>query len=377
MINSLWNALLFPFRKWLSIYDRYIIRKYLSTTLFTFCIIIAIAVIIDYSEKTENFVKYKPTAEQIIFDYYFNFIPHIAALLAPLLIFLAVIFFTSRMAYNSEIIALRNSGITMSRYLRPFIICGVFSALLLLFANHWLVPVANKTRIAFEDKYTRVPKSYGNNIHLRLDNNTLVSLERFKYSTGEGTNFALERFEGSGKNKRMVYKINADRVKFMPGVKNWRLTNYKYWKISENSETFVQGRQMDTTLRMSPESFDIDVIIKETLNYKEINAFMESEKLKGASGIEYFQVEQNRRTAAAASVIIMIVMGAAIGSWKVRGGMGLNIVVALALASLYVVFLQFSASFSVNGSLPPVIGANIPNLIYLLITFYLIRISNK
>lgn len=377
MMNKIWNAFLFPFRKWLSIYDRYIIRKYFTTTLFTFFIIIAIAVIIDYSEKTENFVKYKPTAHQIIFDYYFNFIPHIAALLAPLLIFLAVIFFTSRMAYNSELIALRNSGITMLRYLRPYIICGVFSGLLLLFANHWLVPVANKTRIAFEDKYTRAPKGYGNNIHLRLDNNTLVSLERFKYSTGEGTNFALERFEGSGNNKRLVYKINADRVKFMPGIKNWRLVNYKYWKINKTGEEFIQGKQMDTTLNMSPESFDVDVIIKEALNFKEINAFMESEKLKGASGIEYFQVENNRRTAAAISVIIMIVMGAAIGSWKVRGGMGLNIVAALALASLYVVFLQFSSSFSVNGSLPPIIGANIPNLIYLLITLYLIRLTNR
>ncbi|HET8962616.1 MAG TPA: LptF/LptG family permease, partial [Chitinophagales bacterium] len=201
--------------------------------------------------------------------------------------------------------------------------------------------------------------------------------ERFKYSTGEGTNFALERFEGRGNTKRLIYKINADRVKFMPGIKNWRLVNYKYWKINNENESFIQGKQMDTTLNMSPESFDVDVILKEALNYKEINAFMKAEKLKGASGIEYFQVENNRRTAAAISVIIMIVMGAAIGSWKVRGGMGLNIVAALALASLYVVFLQFSSSFSVNGSLPPIIGANIPNLIYLLITFYLIRLTNR
>ena len=377
MINKIWNAFLFPFRKWLSIYDRYVIRKYLSTTLFTFIIILSIAVIIDYSEKTESFVKYKPTTHQIIFDYYFNFIPHIAALLAPLLIFLAVIFFTSRMAYNSEIIALRNSGITMRRYLRPFIICGIFSALLLLYANHWLVPIANKTRIAFEDRYTRAPKSWGNNIHLRLDNNTLVSLERFKYSTGEGTNFALERYEGSGKNKKLVYKINADRAQFMPGIKNWRLINYKLWKIHGDTESFEKNKQMDTTLNMSPESFEVDVIIKEALNFKEINAFMQAEKLKGASGIEYFQVENNRRTSAAVSVIIMVIMGAAIGSWKVRGGMGLNIVAALALASLYVVFLQFSSSFSVNGNLPPLVGANIPNLIYLFITLYVIRITNK
>lgn len=376
MINRIWNSLLFPFRKWLSLYDRYIIRKYLTTTVFTFFIILSIAIIIDYSEKSEHFVKYKPTAHQILFDYYFNFIPHIAALLAPLLIFLAVIFFTSRMAYNSEIIALRNSGMTMRRYLRPFIICGIFSGLILLYANHWLVPIANKTRIAFEDRYTRPPKSYGNNIHMRLDKNTLVSLERFKYSSGEGTNFSLERFEGTGKNKRLLYKINADRAQFKPGIKNWRLVNYKLWTINKNGETFVSGKQMDTTLNMSPESFEVDVIIKEALNFKEMNAFMQEEKLKGAGGIEYFKVETNRRTSSAISVIIMVIMGATIGSWKVRGGMGLNIVVALALASLYVVFLQFSSTFSVNGNLPPIVGTNIPNVIYLIITLIIIRRTN-
>lgn len=377
MINRIWNTFLFPFRRWLSLYDRYIIRKFFTTAVFTFIIIDSIAIIIDYSEKTERFVKYKPTGNQIIFDYYFNFVPHISALLAPLLIFLAVIFFTSRLAYNSEIIALRSSGMTIGRYLRPYIYCGIFSGLLLLYANHWLVPIANKSRIAFEDKYIRAPKSYGNNIHLRLDNNTLVSLERFKYSTGEGTNFALERFEGEGKNKRLAYKITADKAVFMPGVKNWRLLNYKKWVIGKESEIFQKGKQTDTTLNMSPESFEVDLIIKEALNFKEINDFMQAEKLKGAGGIEYFQVESNRRTSAAISVIIMVLMGAAIGSWKVRGGMGLNLVAALALASLYVVFLQFSSSFSVNGSLPPVIGANIPNLIYLFITLYLIRITNK
>ncbi|MFN3939399.1 MAG: LptF/LptG family permease, partial [Chitinophagales bacterium] len=266
---------------------------------------------------------------------------------------------------------------TMSRYLRPYFYCGIFSGLLLLFANHWLVPVANKTRIAFEDKYTRSPKNYGNNIHLRLDNNTLVSLERFKYSSGEGTNFALERFEGEGVHKRLAYKITADKAVSMPGIKNWRLINYKKWIIGLDSESFQKGKQMDTTLAMSPESFEVDLIIKEALNFQEIHDFMEAEKLKGAGGIEYFQVENNRRTSSAISVLIMVVMGAAIGSWKTRGGMGLNIVAALALASLYMVFLQFASSFSVNGTLPPVVGANMPNLIYLVITFFLVRHTNK
>lgn len=366
-----------PFNRVLSRLDRYIIAKFFVTSFFTFAIITSIAVVIDYSEKTDAFVKNKPSTNEILFDYYINFIPHINALLAPLLIFLAVIFFTSRLAYNSEIIAMLNSGMSYRRFLRPYMICAVFSALLLLYANHWLVPVANKTRVAFEDQYVRAQKSYGNDIHMRLDEHTLISLNRFKYSTGEGNQFALERYTGTGKDRKLVYKINADRIQHIPGVHNWRFINYRIWKIDGSSESFTKGKQMDTILDMEPDRFEVNTIIKESLNFKELNDFMQEENLSGTGGIEAYEVESHRRTAAAISVIIMIVIGAIMGSVKVRGGIGLNIVAAIAMGSLYVVFLQFATSFSIKGSLPPIIGANVPNFIYGAVALILFRRFNK
>jgi len=373
-LSRVLDILFYPFRRWLSVLDRYIIQKYFVTVLFTFAIITAITVVIDYSEKSGTFVKNKPPFNELMFDYYLNFIPHIAAILAPLLIFLATIIFTARMAYNSEVIAMLNSGMNFRRFLRPYLICAAFSAALLLYANHWLVPVANKTRIDFENKYVRHQKNWGNNIHMRLDNNTYVSLNRFNYEKEEGTQFALERFSGTGKDRKLVYKINAIRIEFIPGVSNnWRLHQFKRWHIVGLEESFESGRQMDTLLAMEPGDFEVNTVIREALNIKEINAFMEVEKMRGAGGIEFYMVENNRRTAAAISVFILIVIGAIVGSRKVRGGMGLNIVTAIAMSALYMVFLQFSSSFSVNGNLPPVLGANIPNIIFGVISIYLFR----
>lgn len=375
-MNKLWNILLYPFRQWTTLFDRYVIRKFLSTTVFTFFGILAISVVIDYSEKTDRFVKNKPSGAEI-FQYYLDFAPYILSLLAPLLIFLAVIIFTSRLAYNSEIIAFFNSGASFSRFLRPYVICGIFSGLLLLYANHWLVPEANKSKIAFEDKYIRPPKKYENNIHLRLDDYTLVSLERFKFQNNEGTNFSLEKYKGSGAKRALHYKIDADKIIQMPGDDAWRLNNYRRWTTDGLYENYEEGRVLDTILNMQPDDFDISETIKEALNYEEMQKFLEEEKLKGAGGVEFIEVEKYRRTSYAVSVIIMVIMGAAAGSKKVRGGMGLNLVFAIALSALYVVFQQFAATFSTKGSLPPLLGTNIPNIIFLLLTLYIIRISRK
>ncbi|MFN0275722.1 MAG: LptF/LptG family permease [Chitinophagales bacterium] len=376
LMGKLWNILLYPIRRWTTLFDRYVIRKFLTTTVFTFFAILAISIVIDYSEKTDRFVKNKPTAAEI-FQYYVDFAPYILSLLAPLLIFLAVIIFTSRLAYNSEIIAFFNSGATFSRFLRPYLFCGFLSGLFLLYANHWLVPEANKGKIAFEDKYIKPPKKYENNIHLRLDDHTMVSLERYKFQSNEGTNFTLEKYSGTGANKSLQYKIDADKITLMPGENKWRLNNFRRWTVDGINEKYTEGKILDTVLLMQPDDFDISEKIKEALNYTEMEKFLEEEKAKGSGGVEFIEVEKYRRTSYAVSVVIMILMGAAAGSKKVRGGMGLNLVFAIALSALYVVFQQFATTFSTKGSLPPIIGTNIPNLIFLIVTFIVIRRTSK
>lgn len=379
VIKKFFNIILYPFRRWTTLFDRYVISYFFSTSLFTFLIIISVAIAIDYSEKTNHFVKKNPPREEIL-GYYMDFIPYIGAILAPLLIFIAVIFFTARLAFNSEVIAFLNSGATFRRFLRPYILCGIISALFLLYANHWVVPEANKGKLEFEQKYIKAPKTIESNIHVRLDEHTLVSLERYKFSNDEGTHFTLERYEGVGKSKKLSYKINSDKVQLMPSVPGeykWRLVNYKRWTINGLKENYSEGKTMDTVLAMKPDDFDLGTTVKETLNYEEMETFMHDEKTKGTGGLEFYRVEQYRRTSSAISVIILILIGASLGSKKVRGGIGLHLVAAITLSALYVVFQQFASTFSTKGSLPPLLGTNIPNLIFLIVTIFVVKASSK
>jgi lipopolysaccharide export system permease protein len=376
-MSKLFSILFSPFKKWLSILDRYIIERFFISTLFAHLIIIAIAIVIDFSEKTEHFVE-RSTPTNEIFLYYLDFIPYISSILAPLLIFLAVTFFTSRMAYNSEIIAMLNSGINFRRFLKPFIISGFISVGILLYANHWLVPRANKEKLAFEDKYVHTPKTYGNNFHLRLNTNTFIAVERFKFDNNEGFNFSLERFEGTGADRKLTSKINANKLTYEENkFQNWKLHDYKKWEIDGMKEKYTEGKQMDTTLELAPDDFMIDIRIRDALDYKEMEQYINEEKVRGAGDIAYYRVEQYRRTSSAVSVLILVIMGAALGSKKIRGGNWLNIMLGIALSALYIFFLQFSSSFSTNGDLHPVIGTNIPNLLFAVISIFLVRYASR
>ena len=244
------DILLSPFNRWLSIIDRYVISKFVVTTIFAHVLIISIAIVIDFSDKSENFVERNaPSGE--VFQYYLDFIPFIGSILAPLLIFLAVIFLTSRMAYNSEIIAMMNSGMNFKRFLRPYLICGFAALGLLLYGNYQLVPETNKRKLDFEDKYIHTPKNFGNNLHLKLDKNTFISLERFKFKTNEGFNVSLERYEGNGKSRKLITKINANKMTYQTDKKSWHFVDYKRWDVYDIREKYVEGKTMDTILTVS------------------------------------------------------------------------------------------------------------------------------
>jgi lipopolysaccharide export system permease protein len=375
-VKKIFNILLSPLRYVFSITDVYVIQKFVVSTLFAHLIIISIAIVIDLSEKTEKFVERSaPTGE--IVQYYLDFIPFITSILAPLLIFLAVIFFTSRMAYNSEIIAMFNSGMNFRRFLRPYIFCGLAAVAVLLYANYWMVPETNKRKLAFEDKYIHAPKNYGNNKHLKINKDTFISLERFKFKNNEGYNFALEQFSGSGANRQMVRKINASKIVYQEKTENWRLVDYKYWEIKNPAEKYSEGKQMDTVLNLLPKDFDEDIRIKDVLNYEEMEAYIAEKKEEGTGELEYYTVEQYRRASSAISALILVIMGAALGSKKIRGGNWFNIIAGVALSALYIFFMQFSTSFSINSELHPIIGTNIPNMLFAVVALLLVRYASK
>ncbi|MFI5172081.1 MAG: LptF/LptG family permease [Chitinophagales bacterium] len=365
-----------PFRRWLSIIDIYVIQKFIVTSIFAHIIIISIAIVIDFSEKTENFVERNAPGNEVA-QYYFDFIPFIGSILAPLLIFLAVVFFTSRMAYNSEIIAMFNSGMNFRRFLRPYIICGIASVGVLMYANYWLVPETNKRKLDFEDKYIHAPKNYGNNLHLKIDKNTFISVERFKFKTNEGFNFSLEEFEGEGKDRKLITKINSNKIVYQPEKGGWRLVDYKRWDIYDIREKYREGKQLDTLLDMVPKDFEEDIRLKDVLTFNEMEDYIKEKEKEGTGELEYYRVEQYRRASSALSVLILVVMGAALGSKKIRGGNWFNIIAGVALSALYVFFMQFSTTFSTNSDLHPIIGTNIPNIIFALIALVLVRYASR
>ncbi len=359
--------------------DRYIIGKFLTHFFFIFWVIMAIAIVIDVSEKMDDLLSEKFTAgtAETILNYYLPFIPWMGAILTPLLIFLAVIFFTSRMAYNSEIVAILGSGVSFRRFLRPYLLTSFLLAGLMLYANHMLVPHSNKVRLNFESTYFKSKRWYGDNIHMRLDANTFVSLDRFKYQRNEGVTFSLEHFERDQEGKKLIYKLNANRILWLPEEEKWRIFDYHIWEIDGLKESISKGAELDTALAMTPDDFEVDTRYKESYDYRELQVFLAKERAQGSGNLEEYLVESERRTASAISIVILTLIGATIASRKVRGGMGLHLAFGVGLSALYIVFLQISSTFSIKGNLDPVIGTNIPNAVFLIIALVLIRYAPK
>ena len=270
-----------------------------------------------------------------------------------------------------------NSGMNFKRFLRPYLICGFAALGLLLYGNYQLVPETNKRKLDFEDKYIHTPKNFGNNLHLKLDKNTFISLERFKFKTNEGFNVSLERYEGNGKSRKLITKINANKMTYQTDKKSWHFVDYKRWDVYDIREKYVEGKTMDTILNLVPEDFEQDIRIKDVLTYQELEEYIKEKEKEGTGELEYYRVEQYRRASSAVSVLILVVMGAALGSKKIRGGNWFNIIAGVALSALYVFFLQFSTSFSINSDLHPIIGTNIPNMLFAVIAIFLVRYASK
>jgi lipopolysaccharide export system permease protein len=328
-----------------------------------------IVIVFDISEKLDNFIDNNASLHSIIIDYYLNFIPYFAVLFAPLFLFIAVIFFTSRLAANSEIIAILNSGVTFNRLLRPYLICACIIALLDLYANNWLIPDANKARLKFENTYVNDPYvSSTSNFHFQLEKNLFLYLENFDYADSLGYKFAIDKFNNNGK---LVYKLRGERAKWDYSKKSWNVENYTIRQNDSMQESLWSGRDTLLKLNFVPKDLKNDVRDVATLNARELNEYIDLQKLRGTSNIAFYEVEKYRRTSFPFAIIILTVIAVAMSSHKMRGGTGLHLGVGIAISFLYILFLQFSTTFSTNSNLPAVIGVWIPNVIFGIIAIYL------
>lgn len=358
----------------IKILDRYIIRKFLGTFFLTLALFILIAIVFDVTEKLEDFLDGNVPLSDIIFDYYFNFIPYFAVLFTPLFLFVAVIFFTSRMAYRSEIIAILNSGITFNRLLLPYMVSAGIVAALNIYANHWLIPNANKTRIAFEDEYIGYkPRNTGRDIHMQIAKDQFIYLESFNFDDTTGYKFSYEIFSKGA----LVYKMRSEKIKWDNRKKQWLLKNYMVRTNNDMNETLKTGR--DTLIAYDFQAKDFEKKLNEvfTMNARELDEVINELTLRGADNIAYYEVEKYKRTAFPFAIFILTLIGVSLASRKVRGGIGLHIGIGITISFAYILFQQFSQTFSTNGDLPPIIGVWIPNIIFGVVAVFLYKRAPK
>ncbi|MDR3714914.1 MAG: LptF/LptG family permease [Puia sp.] len=350
----------------LTILDRYILRKFFSTFIFTILVITVIAVVIDTSEKADDFVRSGLSSWQLVTHYYFGFVPFIVSMIFPLMIYVAVIYFTSKMAGRSEFIAILAGGVRYNRMLRPYVIGSVLLATLFWVASQFWVPRANEIRTDFQANYVDRNSSYNgdpyknNNYYLRVDSTTFVSMRYYDTSQKSASSFFMQRIRGN----KIYYNMRAESIKWDPVKKDWKLRNIIERNIDGLHETVRKLDTLHVNLNVLPRELKRDDYLKDKMTSPELKQFIYMEKLRGTEGLSTYKVERYRRDATPFSVIIMTLMGAIIASRKVRGGSGLQMAIGLVTASIFVVMDKFSVTFAQKGDFPPMLAAWLPNIIF-------------
>jgi len=296
-------------------------------------------------------------------------------MLSPLFIFISVIFFTSKMASNSEIVAILSGGISFRRLLRPYLLCALILASLSFYLNNFLIPDANKKRIAFEELYYRNKlKNYAQNIHMKINDNTFIYMSNFIVDLNMGNNFSIERFNDKGE---LEYKLLSDNVKWDTTINKWSITNYVERHIDGLNETIKKGVRKDTVLDLKVEEFKRRNNYVTTMNLFELNDFIEEQKFKGSQQIVNYELERQQRTAYPFATFVLTIIGVAISSRKVRGGIGLHIGIGLVISFSYILFMQISSTFALNSGVPAIIAVWIPNVLYSALAAYLLKKAPK
>jgi lipopolysaccharide export system permease protein len=335
-------------------------------------------VAVDSSEKNDDFVKSGLTTSQIITRYYFGFIPYIWGLLFPLFVFIAVIFFTSRMAARSEVVAILASGTSYNRFLRPFVIGGFILAMILWLASRYVIPKAQEIRSNFQatyiDKYgVKSDPFHTSTIYKRSDPNTYVGFRYYDTSTKSASGFYLDRV----KNDKVIYNLRGESLSWDTAKRNWKLMNATERYINGLQEKVTMKKEIHLNLNISPKDLQNDEYIKDKLNTSELRQFIKMEELRGSEGLNTLRVELYRRTATPFAVLLLTLIGVVVSSRKMRGGSGLHLAIGIVIAVVFILFDRFSTVFSIKGDFPPLLAAWVPNLIFGGVAYWLYRVTPK
>lgn len=353
--------------------DRYIMWQFLSTYIFLIAIIITIAVIFDYNEKIDKISSSHASWNKIIFDYYANFIPYFSNLFSPLFVFIAVIFFTTKLAGNSEIIAMKSTGMSFKRLLRPYMISATLIAATTFFLGAYIIPRGNIARVNFENHYIKKKDVTSiDNIQMQVDTGVFAYITHFDNQTKSGYGFSLDKISG----KKLVSRLTAQTIEYDTLADkrySWTLRMYEKRTLRGMREKVERGDKLDSIIMMEPRDFFFVRNQQETMTLPELSEFIDKQKLRGAAGISTFEVEYHKRFAMPFAAFILTLIGVSLSTEKRKNGMGTSIGVGLALSFGYILFQTVSATFAINANMSPMLSVWMPNIIFAIIAFVLYK----
>lgn len=354
--------------------DWFILKKFLGTYLMATILMLAVISMFDVTEKLDAFLT-APFSETI-FDYFMSFLPYFALMLSPLFVFISVIFFTTKLAGNSEIIAILSSGISFRRLLRPYMIGAAIIAALTFVMSNYLIPPTNQRRINYTNKYVKNKSvTTGLDIQLMASPGVVCYIGRFENDTKTGYRFSLDKFNDK---KQLVSRMTAQTVVYDTArMYHWNVRDYMIRDFDGRKEKIRSGSKLDTIIPIEPKDFLISVNDQETLTTPQITEYVEKQKMRGVANIKGFEIEREKRYASTAAAFILTLIGMSLSSKKSKGGMGLNIGIGLALSFSYILFSTVTSSFAINGLTSPFIAMQIPNVVYLIIGIFLYHRASK
>ena len=357
------------YRPIIGIVDRYIIRTFLGTYFFSILLIISVSIVFDINEKIDDFLKPEVSLYEIVFHYYLNFVPYYANMFSPLFVFISVIFFTSKLADNSEVIAMLASGMSFKRLLRPYLLSAAVISLLSFILNNYVIPPGNKTRHDFENAYIKNKRTeFAEGVQLEVKPNTIFSIQSYTRSSKTAYQVALDSFH----KKDLSCRLTAESAVY-DTLGKWQFINYRERRFTKYKEILKTGATLDTVLGVDPEDFLITAKDVETLTSPQIRSYISKQKMRGVGNVQLFEIEYHKRFASVFSAFILTFIGAVLSSKKVKNGMGINIAIGLGLSFGYILFMTITSTFAINGLLLAWVAAWLPNLIFVIIAMALWR----
>ena len=353
--------------------DTYIIRKFIGTYVYSIVLIISISIVFDVNENLAKFTTNHAPLEAIVFDYYANFVPYFANLFSPLFVFIAVIFFTSKLAGNSEIIAMLACGMSFKRLLRPYLISAALIAALNFYLGAYVIPKGSVVRHNFESLYKNNKKvTSATNVQLQVEPGVIAFISQYDDVTRTGYGFTLDKFE----NKKLVSTLSASIIQYDTISENrnqWKVRNYKIRTLTGLKEKITSGTAMDTIIQMEPMDLVFSKGQQETLSSPELKRYISKQQERGSGNVVQYEVEYHKRIATSFASFILTIIGASLSSRKRKGGMGMYLGIGLALSFSYIVLQTISATFAIQADTPPMLAAWIPNIIYAVIAYFCYR----